>query len=217
MRDELRLRIGNRSTSAVSDARIDIALKAAIYQIASPSVHRHADLESTASVSTASGDDTYDLGIAVWSIFSGRDTTSNNIRRLINVGPHFMDELEKTNGPPLRYARWGGFEDSGVELDPIPDGTYSLVFRVYEYPTFTTSAGLLSGNSPLREVYDEGIYLGAEYRIWMNVLQNPFRGKMVKNQLSDWMDTILSPAIGELDDNLDSTLAPDMIGVSRGG
>ena len=209
LRTELRSRLGGRSTTALSDARMDWALRASTIQISSPMVHRHADLESTANVSTVSSTDTYNLGIAVWSIFSGRDTTTSNARRLSNEGPQFMDELQKTSGPPLRFARWGGFENTGIELDPIPDGVYTLVFRVYSYPVFDTNTPM-AGNSLLREVYDEGILLGAEYCLWMNALQNPFRGKMVKNQLSDWMDTILSPYIGELDDNTGDILAPDV-------
>lgn len=218
LRDELRARTGNRSTSALPEDRLDFLLRQSILQISSPKVHRHADLESTISVSTADGDDKVEVGATLWTIYSARDTTTTNVRRLEAVGAQTMDEYEKTSGPPLRYARWGSFDDGTVlELDPIPDGVYTLKVRGYLYPTFTLDGNdLLTGECPLREVYDEAVLLGAEYRAWMNVLQNPTRGLMIKNQLSDFMDTIISPYEGELDDMSTDVLAPDQHGTYGG-
>lgn len=212
IRSEVRSRLGNKSTTNLSNARMDFAIKAAIMQLSSPKVHRQADLERKISVSTVSGTDTISLGTTVWTIFSGRDTTSTNIRRLEAVGPQYMDELEKSSGRPLSYCRWGDdAEVTSVELDPIPNGVYALVFRCYIFPQFTVDGnGELSGNCPLREVYDEGIMLGAEYRLWFNALQNPKRGMMVKNQLADWVESIVTPYEGELDDQTVDSLAPSM-------
>lgn len=206
LRTELRSRLGGRSATAITDTRLDFLLRHAIEQLSSPRVHRHPTLETTIPIATVSGTSGYSLtqgGVAIWTIFSVRDTTAGNVRRLTNAGIQFMDELVRTSGFPLRYARWG----QALELDPIPDGIYNLVVRGYRYPAFDPS-----GNSPLDDVYNEGILLGAESRGWLNVLQNPERGLVVKNQLADWMDTIISPYDGEMDDNAADVLAPDLYG-----
>lgn len=217
IRAELRSRVGNRSTTALPESRLDFCIRESVFQISSPKVHKQADLERLIDLDTSNGVDTYSLGTAdqIWTIFSLRDRTTGNIRRLSNIGPQAMDEIEKTTGIPLRYARWGGDAGAtGLEIDPIPNGVYNLRARVYTYPSFTLdSDGLLTGTLPLRPVYDEGILLGAEYRVWMNILQNPTRGAVVKNQLSDWIDTIISPAEGELDDNAVDMLMPNIRGV----
>ena len=125
----------------------------------------------------------------------------------------FMLELLKSRGQPLRYARWG----RDFHLDPIPNGVFTIDVFHYAYPQYTlvsdgSGGTILGGNSPLFDIYDEGVLLGSESRIWFNVLQNPQRGQMVKDQLSDWMSTIISPAAGDLDDQED-VLQPDLDGL----
>jgi hypothetical protein len=217
LRNEVRARVGNRSTTALSDARIDFALRASINQIASPKVHRHADLERFVTVPTVATVDTVSLGLTAWTIFSLRCTTTANVRRMIGIGPQEMDEIEKAPGPPREYCRWGDQTNgTTLELNPIPDAVYTLKARVYIYPQYTLDgSGLLSSTCPVREVYDEGVLLGAEYRVWMNDLQNPDRGMLVKNQLADWMETIISPYEGELDDQANDMMAPMLLGYSR--
>lgn len=217
LRDEVRARVGNRDTAAIPNARIDFCLRHAIIQLASPAVFRQDDLETTVNLATVSGTDTYSLGMVLYAIYSVRDTTTGNKRRIAAVGPQWMDELEKTAGPPLRYCRWGGVDDTGIELDPIPDGVYNLVIRVYGFPSFTTSGGVLTGDSPLRESMDECVLLGAEYRLWTSVLQNPERGRIVKNDQADVLATIMSGYEGELYDSAADILMPDMLGTYGAG
>jgi hypothetical protein len=221
LRSLLRSRTGNRSTDSLPDTRLDVALKAAIIQLASPKVHRHAELETDTTITTADGSaggatadqqiGRYAIDTTLWTIYSVRNTTSGYERRLFPEGIQVVDELNRGFGQPLRYARWGRY----IILDPIPNAIFTVRVRGYAFPTFSVGGdSLLSGSCPFHDVYDEGVLLGGEYRLWYNDLQNPVRGQAVKMQLVDWMDTIIPQIEGELDDQED-VMGPDLTGITR--
>lgn len=227
MEAEVRQRVGSRSTMGLSQVQIHDRIRDSLVQLSSPKVHRHAELELLFSINTvdgsaggASADEIagrYDLPTAanqdLWTIFTVRDTTTTNIRRLRPAGVGRIDEVTQSFGPPIWYVRWG----TQLQLDPVPNGVFAIQVRAYAHPLPNTDARntVLAGSCPLHQRFDEGVILGAEWRCWMNLLQNPARGKMVQNQLVDWSETIISPYEGELDDQED-LLAVDMTGQTGG-
>lgn len=212
LRTEIKARILNRSAN-LTDSRVDQTIMATIRQLASPKVHRHAELEGKETVTTAAGTDIYTMATNIWTIYAVRDTTTNSKRRLQVLGIQQMLEIEKSSGVPLAYSRWG----RDIHFDPIPDAVNTVDVYNYSYPTLTLNgSNELTGNSPLNDVYNEGILLGSEYRLWRSVLQDPKRATGVKADLADWMETMISPYDGELDDQED-TLAPDLDGLRGTG
>jgi len=220
LRAELRARLGNRGTT-LPDSRLDGPLRHAIVQLSSPVVHKHQILETRFSLTTANGQAAgasadeqagrYTTPIALWTIYSMRDVTNN--RKIWVSGRGAQDMVTSSPGQPRYYSRWG----RQLEFDPRPNGIFTINIHGYAKPTFTFGGGppvLLQGSCPLDDEYDEGVLLGAEYRCWFNVLQDPKRGLLVKNQLADWMETIVSPDEGDKDDQGD-TMIVDMEGYTQ--
>jgi hypothetical protein len=112
-----------------------------------------------------------------------------------------MLELEKTSGPPLRYARYG----NNIHLDPIPNGVYSLDIYAYVYPTFATP---LAGVSPLEAIHDEAVLIMAESIAFTRVLKDPAHGKELMLDWREEVGLVVAPNVGDYDDN-DDFLAPD--------
>ena len=212
-RDELRARLLTRSETSASNLRLDRVIKSAIYHITSPKIHRHEDLEIQKDITTVNGTDIYDINAELWTLFVVRDVSTNNRRRIVPMGFQRMQELWKTTGQPLRYARWS----QQMHFDPIPSGIYTIRIWGYGYPQFTLGGdGLISGNFPLREVYKESALLLAEAKAWSQILKDVKRGKALRDEFMDEFGTIVAPVEGELDDQED-VLQPDLDGLQGTG
>lgn len=198
---ELQERFGNRGTMGgsptITSARFTLAIKAAIKRTASPRVHRHAELEALETITTIVGVDSYAF-LPVWGIYAMRCTSAGNIRRLMPMGFQVMEQIEKTQGPPLNYARYG----RTIYLEPIPDKVYNIRVSAYHYPDVSGT------DCPLHEVYDEAVLCMGEAIVFERYLQDLTRGKMMREVWREELSIVSSPDEMDKDDNQD-TFQPD--------
>lgn len=197
LRTELRSRFLARNQTALSDARLDFCVRAGVRKVASPKIHRHAELETNFTFNTVASTDEY-VQPALWAIHAIRCTTPGNIRRLVPMGIQTMLEIEKTQGAPLVYARHGRI----IHLDPIPNGVFTLRVFAYNYPSFPASP--MSGACPLLDLYDESVLTAAEATGWSKIFKDVAHGKELDAMWQNEMAEYYSPDEGDRDDMQDS-------------
>lgn len=143
---EARIRVNNNTGSDVEDSVIDVALRHAQKLVAL--MLPFSELEQKLDFSLIGGQSTYsiegDLGIAdmrnrmFYSIHYLKTSDAPKVRYLTPVAwdtivlPH-----RNLVGYPFYYTMWGG----NIEIWKVPDATYSLQFRYYNWPTFPASVG----------------------------------------------------------------------------
>lgn len=120
MRDKLRRQIGNPTTTAVSDGQLVEHLNDAYREIANK--YRFHRLRKLCTFDTEIGTSRYGLPTDCSVVLRVRDTT--NEVKLEKFGDRRMaDRADATmQAKPKSYARYRDF----VELDPIPDGVYTI-------------------------------------------------------------------------------------------
>jgi hypothetical protein len=134
---EITQRLGNRSDIA---ARVPLWLNDAYYEVLLSPRFAFFELDQSGTVTTADGTRIYSLAdiTDLWFILSVRDTT--NSQRLRRAHVREFDDIQYTEGQPNRYARYG----NNLELDPTPDGVYTLAIRYRKRPS-----ELADGGSPV--------------------------------------------------------------------
>lgn len=131
---EITQRLGNRSDIT---ARVPIWLNDAYMEVLLSPRFAFFELDQSTTITTADGTRTYSLASItdLWFILSVRDTT--NSQRLRRAHVREFDDIQYTEGQPNRYARFG----NTLELDPTPDGTYTLTVRYRKRPSELSDGG----------------------------------------------------------------------------
>lgn len=162
MLTEITARLGNRGDLA---SRVPRWLSYAYYEILLNPLFDFFELDKmNETFNTASTVSTIDLTpIAdLWAILSIRDNTNN--RKLRRSHVRVFDKIVPTSGQPVRYARFGG----GIELDPVPDGTYNFRIRYRLRPADLGPGTTFSG---LGTEWEEPLIVMATYKGWMALKQ----------------------------------------------
>lgn len=131
---EILARLGNRTGM---DARVLTWLNDGYFELLLSPRFPFFELDTSTTLTTVASTRTVSLsGVTdLWFILTVRDTT--NIRRLRKADVREFDEIAHTTGFPTRYARYG----TDLELDPTPDGAYSLQVRYRKRAAELTTGG----------------------------------------------------------------------------
>jgi hypothetical protein len=124
---EIIARLGNRSDI---DARALTWLNDGYVELLLSPRFAFYELDTSGTFATVSTTRTYSLTsfTTLWFLLTVRDTT--NIRRLRQANVREFDEIQHVAGQPTRYARFG----ATLELDPTPDGAYTIQLRYRKRP-----------------------------------------------------------------------------------
>jgi len=132
---EVIARLGNRTDI---DARSAVWINDAYFELLMNPRFNFFELDIAAQAPTVFGQGTYSLPPDLWFILSLRDNT-NNIK-LQRSHTMVFDKIQRVLGNPVRYARFG----PAVELDPIPNGVFTLQLRYRK-----RTADLITGTMPV--------------------------------------------------------------------
>ncbi len=161
MRDEVRLRLGNRTDI---DSFIDTWIRDAYRDICNlPSIDpriTHPALEAQDPLNVTQGVRTYDLSTlfpSLWTIVSVRIVTPGK-EMWMEKGS--IKRFDRTNYPTSRPSRWIRY-GSNLELDTVPDDNYTLMIRYLKRPSGLAFDGDVT---EIDDIWDEVIVLGATWR-----------------------------------------------------
>lgn len=129
---EVLARLGNRTDIT---SRLPVWINDAYYEILMAPRFAFYELDKQATAVTTTSLRAYTLPTDLWFILSVRDTTNN--RKIRRSHWNIYDKRAATEGIPSTYARFG----STIELDPTPDGAYTLIIR-YRYRPSELSSGV---------------------------------------------------------------------------
>jgi hypothetical protein len=153
LRNKLRVRIGNPSTTDVPDATLSEALNDAYRDVATKYPHHKA--RKLCEFSTVAETADYGLPTNCGAVLRVWDMT--NDKRLNKGGPLSMNSDETPeSGQPERFVRFRNF----LKLDPPPDDVYTI--RVYYRENITDLS--LDGDEPVTPTtWDTGILILARW------------------------------------------------------
>ena len=156
LRSELKLNLGNRSTTAIASTRYDLWLNNTQIELAS--AFQFFELEKTVTTSMVIGQSRYALPSDCLAIYSLRDTTKK--RKLKRSHYRKFDNIDlTTSADPSHYIRFGSY----IELTPLPNAINTLQLR---YCKTLTSMSSDSDVPSISIPWHEAILLGAEMRGW---------------------------------------------------
>jgi len=132
IKSEVKKRLGNRTDI---DDRLNIWINDAYFELLMEPEYTFYELDTMDYVVTVANQRIYDLSpiAGLWFILMLRDET--NAREVRKTSIKVLDRAAYTTGQPSKYAR---FADT-LELDPTPDGIYTLKLRYRRRPNILTS------------------------------------------------------------------------------
>lgn len=168
---ELRLLLGNVSSSAISDTRLTLWLNNAETELASAFQFFSTEKRATASMSV--GQTEYSLPTDCIAIYDLRDNTEK--RKIRRAHYRKFDNIDvSVTGDPSHYIRYGNY----LVLYPTPDATNTMQLR---YCKTLTAMSTSTSTPTLPAPWHECILLGAEYRGWRAVGEYK-RAALAKNE-----------------------------------
>lgn len=175
MCDEIRLHLGDKSVADWPNAaRCERRLNESLMHLASPRVYRHKELEVEHTTAIVASQSTYtiDLGsvrtLAIDSLVLASPTNSLDRWRLHPIRERHGHVVSGRYSPerPRMYSVWGANQ---FEVFPEPSSQYAgwtLSLRRIAMPTLFDLTVSPTAVSPLHEVWDEVLVLGAVWRSW---------------------------------------------------
>lgn len=163
MRDKLRIRIGNPTTTDVSDLRLSDVINRAYDDIAARyKFHR---VRKICLFDTVVGQARYGIPADCFAVLRVRDNT--NGKRLDKIGDtKFSDRTDTvaltTNGRPRRYIR----QRDWITLDPPPDDVYQIELFYKSKPADLVAD---SDTPVIPEQWHEGIIRLARFYYWDDI------------------------------------------------
>lgn len=160
------------------------------------------ELDTSGTFVTVSSTRTYSLTsfTTLWFLLTVRDTT--NIRRLRQAHVREFDEIQHVSGQPTRYARYG----TTLELDPTPDGAYTIQLRYRKRPDELT----LGGSHLLGREWDEVLVALAVLK-GREALEQTEQAS-AQRQLVEHLLATREDALALEDQDSDTTIGPDLQG-----
>ena len=153
------------TTDATKQARCDRALNFSYQRIQIPSTFDHIEKQASQTIPLVTS--TSDYAITLYAIDHMRyEPFFKTIRPMTR---RQLSEIRQASGPPTRYARWGG----RIYLDYIPSATENgSILTIYGWaaPTTLVTSGAAS---ILTSVWDEVIIVGAAWRAWRSMGDQP--------------------------------------------
>lgn len=190
---EVIARLGNRTDI---NARSAIWINDAYFELLMNPRYNFFEIELQAVAGTLAGQALYSLPPDLWFILDLRDDTHNI--KLQRTHWSVLDKIQATPGFPVRYARFG----MGVQLDPVPNGAFTLHIR-YRKRVPELSAGSLLVTP--RE-WDEAITLLAVCKGW-DALNNKDQANATRQLFNAAMDNRTDvPTLEDMD--AETTISP---------
>ena len=172
IRDEVKLRLDNRSDAGVADANVNRWVNMAYYHMTHPSIHEFEELSVTREITLVVNQRDYDLSevtvghrmIAMRTIHYIHASTDDLTSRRHRLKPRAIQQLDNKQPTASEPRYYYMNEAENLIVDPYPNSAAAgnaLIMRYWRQPETLSADG---DTSVMPDYYDELLVLGGLYR-----------------------------------------------------